>query len=432
MPGSLVVSARTALKQLAQRWRFLIGSAPYFTLEARTFHSISIGLVFLSACYVPYNTFAGMYIAAFSALSLSIIIFYEYYRSRFMNRPYRSVMFGLIGLVTFTVNYFANAGIEGSTDIIWPVYLLLLLIISPYRQHLVWVITYIIVFALVHVAEYLYPGLVSYPFHYGRGRLLDRITAFPLPVIATYIVVNRFRKAYDRERAMVEQHDAEKSKLLSILSHDLRTPFIQIRQYLDLLDDPDIPATDHAQMAQTLRQTNNQTMELLTNMLYWSRSQLNGAAVNLVPLPVAETLQNTIAITSALTTQKNILFQHDIDTGITVIADADMLQLVVRNLLQNAVKFTPQGGIIHIEATTHTDTCRISITDSGTGIAPEQMNRLFSGNITPAYGTAHEKGVGLGLLLCRDFIERQNGRIFAKSTLGNGAVFTVELPLALA
>lgn len=106
-----------------------------------------------------------------------------------------------------------------------------------------------------------------------------------------------------------------------------------------------------------------------------------------------------------------------------------MLQLVVRNLLQNAIKFTPKNGVIKINTDANGAFCQLQVSDSGTGIPAEQLASLFSGNTIPAYGTANEKGVGLGLILCREFMERQGGRISVQSTLGKGSVFTIELPL---
>lgn len=412
-----------------QRWRMFIGNASEFSLQARIFHSICLGIILLMLAYLPYNLFAGLYIAALSCLVFGSIFFYEYYRSRFLFHQHRSIAFGVSGLLILSLNYFANSGIQGSTDLIWPVYLLMLLTICPYKHMIPWVGIYLIVFGLVHVAENQYPDLVHYPFRAGNGQFTDRITAFPLPVIGMAIIIGLFRRNYDKERAIVAQRDKEKSTLLSILSHDLRTPFIQVQHYFELLNDNTLSQTDRTRMEQVVKHTNDQTLDLVTNLLYWSRSQLNGFNIHLTPLSLPATLENTIGIANGLSNAKGITFTIHINPGIRIMADADMLQLVVRNLLQNAIKFTSPGGMISVKAETINNSCRICVTDNGTGIKPERINNIFSG-AAPTFGTANEKGFGLGLQLCKEFMERQGGSIQVESTLGKGSQFTVNIPIA--
>ena len=112
-----------------------------------------------------------------------------------------------------------------------------------------------------------------------------------------------------------------------------------------------------------------------------------------------------------------------------MIADTDMLQLVVRNLVSNAIKFTPRGGIINIDAQLVQHECKITVSDNGKGIDPQQQEKIFSINTEPAFGTNNEKGVGLGLLLCKEFIERQGGRIGFESVFGKGSSFFIYIPL---
>lgn len=413
----------------ARRWLTLIGSPTEFKLEARIFHSISLGIPLLTLIYIPYNLFAGLYIAALSCVVFGGVFFYEYYRSRYLRRPHRSNLFGMAGLVILSVNYFANAGIQGSTDLIWPVYLVLLLTICPRNQIVRWVIIYIVVFGLDHVIEHQYPHLVQYPFSAGHGQFTDRITAFPLPVISMAIIVGLFRRNYDKERAAVAQRDAEKTRIFSILSHDLRTPFIQIQQYFELLQDHSLSETERTHLEQALKQTNQQTLDLVTNLLYWSRSQLDGFSIHPTELTLSDTLQNTLEIATSISHEKGISLTANIDPDVRVKADSDMLQLVVRNLLQNAIKFTGKGGKISVETATNHNRCSISVNDTGTGIKREQIDTIFSG-VAPSYGTANEKGVGLGLQLCKEFMERQGGSIQVESEVKKGSRFTVNIPLA--
>lgn len=439
------------IKKLSGTWNRLIGSSVVFPLEVRIFHSISIGLILLATIYVPYNFTEGLYVAAISAGLVAVFFYYQYYNSRFRNKTHSNVIFAVTGIIIFSINYFFNSGINGSTDLIWPSYLLLVLAISPYRQHLLWVGVYIVAFVLVHLIEYNYPWLVKHPFDLGRGMFVDRLTSFPMSVFATAIIIFFLRKSYDRERAAVEekaaiielrnkqivqqkdqleQSNAEKNKLLSIISHDMRAPYNHIRGYLQLLSEIEIGSEERLELEKDLLGTTNQTIEMLTNLLHWSRSQMEGVGADLAEGNLLTILSQTLEIEKGLATKKQIRLEYHIDDDITVVADANMLQLVVRNIVNNAIKFTSQGGSIDIRTQLMTGKCKLMVTDNGTGIDPGKKNTLFSMSSGSTFGTNNEKGVGLGLPLCKEFMELQGGHIDFESTPGKGSVFYIFIPLA--
>lgn len=436
-------------KKVSDLWSKLTGDPLTFSLESRIFHSISIGLIILTVFYIPYDFFAGLYVASLSAFLIGGFFFYQYYYSRFHGKEYSSTVFGLTGIFIFSFNYFYNSGINGSTDLIWPAYLLLVLSISPYRQHIRWVIIYLVSFLIVHVVEYYYPFLVKYPFTAGKEQFIDRVTVFPLPVIAIYIIIRFIRKNYDKEKIaaeekaiaieirneqillqknQLEQSNAEKNKLMSIISHDLRAPLINIQSYLQMLNENELNAQERPLLEKDLLTATNNTMEMLSNLLYWSKSQMEGAAVHLIKLNLLSTLKSTLETGKMLAAKKSISLNYEIDPDITVAADKDMLQLVVRNLINNAVKFTPDGGIISISAQVILNECKITVNDNGKGIEQDKKEKIFFATSDPTFGTNNEKGVGLGLLLCKEFIERQGGRIGFESTFGSGSSFFIFIP----
>jgi two-component system sensor histidine kinase/response regulator len=438
-------------KKINDFWLKLIGSPLVFSLESRIFHSISICLMLLSAFYCTYNFFAGLYIGSFSAFLLCAFFSYEYYHSRFNGRRHSNVLFGFAGVIVFSVNYFANSGISGSTDLIWPAYLLLVFAISPYRQHITWLLVYLICFLLVHAVAYYYPFLVKYPFTAGKGEFIDRVTVFPLPVITIYVVIKYIRRSYDKEKRAaeeraimveqrneqislqkieLEQSNAEKTKLMSIISHDLRAPLINIQSYLELLNENELTSEERPLLEKDLLNATNNTMQMLSNLLYWSKSQMEGSSVNLVAINLLSVLENTLEMEQMQAAKKNISLTYHIDNQLAVIADVDMLQLVVRNLVSNAIKFTPHGGIINIDAQPILNECKITVSDNGKGIAPDKQQQIFAVNADPAFGTNNERGVGLGLLLCKEFIERQGGRIGFESAFGHGSSFFIFIPLS--
>jgi two-component system sensor histidine kinase/response regulator len=437
------------LKKINDLWFRLIGDPSVFRLESRIFHSISVGVIILGLVYVPYNFFEGLYIGSVSAFILSAFFAYQYYNSRINGKAHSSVLFGLIGILIFSVNYFANSGIHGSTDLIWPAYLLLVFAISPQRQLIVWLIVYIICFLILHLVAYYYPLLVKYPFSEGKGELIDRISAFPLPVITIYVIMRYIRKSYDKERITVEekalaievrnqqiilqkdqleQSDAEKNKLMSIISHDMRAPLISIQNYLELLNENELDSRQRVIFEEELLKATNSTMDMLSNLLQWSRSQMEGPSVNLLTINLLSTITSTLEMGKTQATKKEITFGYHIDPLVMVIADTDMLQLVVRNLISNAIKFTQPGGIINVTSELVAHECKIIVADNGKGIDQQKQEKIFSINTEPGFGTNNEKGVGLGLLLCKEFIERQGGRIGFESVFGQGSSFFIFIP----
>lgn len=424
-------------------WADLTGSPKLFSLESRVFHSICIGLFVLDLVYIPYNLYAGLYIGSFSALIFGVLFFYQYYLSRYKAKPHSTTIFALTGLIIFGVNYFTNSGIHGSTDLIWPAYLLLVLAISPYHQHLKWLIVYVIAFLIIHLIEFYYPSLVQYPFKIGEGQFIDRVTAFPIPVFVVYIIIRFIRKSYDTERQaalektlavetskdQLEKTNSEKNKLMSIISHDLRSPLISIQSYLELLNQNQVDDADRPMLEKSLMQSTNGAVQMLSNFLHWSKSQMNGVSTNLVLINLSAVLQSTLEMENINAAKKHIVLNVNIPNQLMVFVDVDMLQLVVRNLISNAIKFTPTGGKIEVSAEQLASECKITISDNGKGISPEKQKEIFSVKAEPTYGTNNEKGVGLGLVLCKEFIEYQGGRIDFESNLNSGSSFFVFVQL---
>ncbi|OAQ38231.1 histidine kinase [Pedobacter psychrophilus] len=439
------------IEKINSLWIKLIGNQSEFHLENRIFHSISLSIICLAAIYIPYNFYAGLYISSLSALIVGFIYFYQYYNSRYLGKPHNDTLFALTGLFIFGVNYFSNAGINGSTDIIWPTYLLLLFAVSHYRHHINWLIIYIAFFLILHLIEFTYPNLVQNPFITKNAHFTDRITAIPLAILVIYISFNFIRRSYDKERKLVlektlllsksneqiliqnellEKSNADKSKLMSIISHDLRSPLMNIQSYLILLNEYEMDSKERNQIENTLLKSTENAIDMLSNILHWSKSQMEGPNAQPIPVNLKTVLLSTIEMGKIAAVKKEIIFNHKLCDEMNVIADVDMLQLVIRNLLVNAIKFTPKGGQVDIIAERSLNECKITVADNGVGIPKEKQRSIFSIQTKPAYGTNKEVGVGLGLALCKEYVDLQNGRIDFISDEATGTQFFVYLPIA--
>jgi two-component system CheB/CheR fusion protein len=231
----------------------------------------------------------------------------------------------------------------------------------------------------------------------------------------------------------LKELNATKDKFFSIIAHDLINPFSNILGFAELLNQKDesFNSTEREKITKRLFISAKNTFSLLENLLDWSRSQSDKIPFEPVRIDVAELTGEVTENMSPVAGYKNIRLRIAIEESTHVFADVNMLKAVLRNLISNAVKFSFPDSEIVISAEKLGEQAIISVCDCGTGIAPEKIEGLFSltGNQS-ADGTMHEKGTGLGLLLCREFVEKQGGWIRAESETGKGSRFIFTLPLA--
>lgn len=219
----------------------------------------------------------------------------------------------------------------------------------------------------------------------------------------------------------------EKDKFFSIIAHDLRNPFTAFMGYSEMMVEelPSMTMDQIKDIATNLRNTSTNLFGLLENLLEWSKAEqgmirVNPVSVSLLPL-ITESISKIIDSASA----KRISIDYFISDELNAYADTHIFQTVIRNLVSNAVKFTPEGGKIVIAAKEYQDSgVEISVTDSGIGMSPEMVQNLFrlDGQINRK-GTRGEPSTGLGLILCKGFIEKLGGRIWVESQEGSGSVF---------
>ncbi len=236
----------------------------------------------------------------------------------------------------------------------------------------------------------------------------------------------------EKTNAELEDLNKSKDRFFSIIAHDLRSPFNTIFGFAELLQQKKDTITNEKrnQYVSALYTSAKRVYILLENLLQWSRTQTSLISFeprNFLINSVVEEIYNLQEENLHL---KSIQFERRINEEVVVFADYEMIQVVLRNLLSNAIKFTPHGGNIILEMKKSEGWAAISIKDTGIGISDEIKNSLFKIDKTvTAEGTDGEKGTGLGLLLCKDFVEKNGGQIFVNSTYGEGAEFSFTLPL---
>ncbi len=237
-------------------------------------------------------------------------------------------------------------------------------------------------------------------------------------------------KSLKETRKYLLELNASKDKFFSIISHDLRSPFNSILGFAELLwkNTDDFNKPEIEKIAADIYKTGNETIDLLDNLLEWSRSQTGKLEIDPENFSLKEMVDDTIDLLNENAKRKSINVLNEVPVHVIIFADKNMTSTVMRNLLSNAIKFT-DGGNVRIEAKDLDNFVEVTITDTGVGIKQENIEKLFRLEVEfSTRGTANEKGTGLGLILCKEFIEKNNGEIYVESEEGKGTSFVFKLP----
>jgi len=226
--------------------------------------------------------------------------------------------------------------------------------------------------------------------------------------------------------------NAQKDKFFSIIAHDLRSPFNSIMGFSQLLVDQIIEKDYEGieQYARIMRQSAEHAINLLTNLLEWSRAQTGRIEFKPDYLELVNFIEKIIPVFENVALQKSITIKRSLPHESLVYADKHMISTVLRNLISNAIKFTRQGGEVIVSAQRVKNEAIVSVKDNGVGISKDQIDKLFridQSESTP--GTNNEQGTGLGLILCKEFVEKHGGRIGVESQEGKGSLFTFTIPV---
>ncbi|MEE1945031.1 histidine kinase N-terminal 7TM domain-containing protein [Pedobacter sp. KR3-3] len=227
----------------------------------------------------------------------------------------------------------------------------------------------------------------------------------------------------------LEKLNQLKDRIFSIIAHDLRGPLVNLSEVLKMIANDQITREEFKSISPTLSKDIIYTTDLLENILHWSRSQLKGFGIKKEFFNLRNLIINEINYHLPAATTKKIKIIHDVFPGEMVYADILMIQIVMRNILNNAIKFCHENCEIHITAVYQRNgTMLVCIQDNGVGIPAHVLERLFKNENITTRGTFNEKGTGIGLMVCKDFMIRNDGDITVSSQEGQGAKFCLSLP----
>ena len=222
--------------------------------------------------------------------------------------------------------------------------------------------------------------------------------------------------------------------MFSIVAHDLRSPFVTLLGFSELLvqEIDDMEKGEVKKFSQNIHSSAKRVYHLLENLLQWSKIQTDRMQFNPEKLPLNKLVADIFILFDGNAIIKGVKLSSNIESDVFIFADRNMLETIIRNLISNAIKFTKSGGIVSVESKKIKDFSEISVEDSGVGIPDENITRVFSiDNFVSTPDTENRKGSGLGLILAKEFVEKNGGKLFVESEVGKGTTIKFTLPNAV-
>jgi len=253
-------------------------------------------------------------------------------------------------------------------------------------------------------------------------------------ILVVAVDITKYKEAVtvlEESEEKLRQLNATKDKFFSIVAHDLKNPFNAIMGFSNLLSEAydNFDEKQRKTFIRNISDATENTYKLLQNLLEWSRTQTQSIEYKPDAIDLNEIINNNISVLKSSATNKDITVTLKVPSNTTAFADENMTRTVIRNLLSNAIKFTRPGGKIEISASETGNYIEVCIADNGVGISKENQKKLFKiDKQFKSYGTSNEQGSGLGLILCKEFVEKNGGKIWVESKYGVGSKFKFTLP----
>ena len=398
----------------------LVGDEEDFHLREILFHKTCFIIALLLNVALVNTVILSFWDISLIILTAELVLIVAFWLSRFMNRYLLGWWIVIIFSYCFIiVNFFLDGGVEGPTLILS--YFSLVFLSATTRSSLQWI------WALVH--SIVFSSLILYVFYIDSSwviayeseeiRVIDQILSFIMGAFFISVLFSMVRGAYEKQKEKaIQQHkkilnnekellEANKNltRILSILAHDVRNPLASIEGYLQLNEVDELSPELRASLNHDLLKLVKGTSYMLDDMLHWSKGQMHGHHAAISEQMLGPWLRPTLEHMEALAKAKNIRLVSNYKSTDRAFLDPNMTTVILRNIIQNAIKFSPPSTEIALSVFISDNNLIIEISDEGIGISEAQMERLFTINSESKIGTKEEQGSGLGLILCSRSLE---------------------------
>ncbi|MDO9512807.1 MAG: hybrid sensor histidine kinase/response regulator [Bacteroidales bacterium] len=247
--------------------------------------------------------------------------------------------------------------------------------------------------------------------------------------VKAHLLIRSQQQELEETNSRLREALGTKDRLFSIIAHDLQGPLSNLQNVLTLLTQMDLTEAQHNDFLNEALDTAGNTQTLLRNLLFWAKSQRDEIDFKPHNIFIAIIVDDNIKLLNSLAREKNISISSCIPPDLVCFADENMLSIIIRNIISNAIKFSNHKCKIRVDFTNTESELVIHIIDQGVGIPSNKVSELFNAATHfSTHGTSYEKGTGLGLLICREFIEKHRGRIWVESKDGEGSTFSFSIP----
>lgn len=419
-----------------------------YSLEHRLFISaVVIGLLTSIIGTIVNYFLSNSLMAMIIPSSLTVLLFLAYVKIRF-TKNYQSLAFILVVVAEIAIGvlWIFNGGLDGSNEFFGFLILMLGIVSVPKKYSFLVLAFFLIIFTSVYIFEYLEPNSIV-RFDSVSARWFDSLITLFFTGSFIYLLMNFMHRNYTKEHlksiekekkvkqlyAKVVDLNATKDKFFQIIAHDLKNPIFNLYTVSKILKEnhKEFSEEELKNYLELSEESSKNLYDLLDNLLVWAKSQQGLLPIVHEEVMIAHILKSNIDLLALQAKNKNISLFSDYKGEAAVFVDKNMVYTVIRNLISNAIKFTPSGGTVEIIVNDDYSPALLMLTvkDSGVGIPEEKLTKLFEpGRNSTTLGTNNETGTGLGLILCKDFIEKQGGIIWAESETGRGSSFKLTLP----
>ncbi|MDP9230611.1 MAG: HAMP domain-containing histidine kinase [Bacteroidota bacterium] len=299
--------------------------------------------------------------------------------------------------------------------------------------------------ATAHLGFYLFNQALAIIFiFYGLYLIKKENTGYQFNILAKSRILHKKnleiqqqKKEIVEKARLLEKQTTEltelnslKNKLFSVIAHDLKTPMYALRNLFSDMKQQDLPGEEIKTMIPDVLNDLNYTTGLMENLLQWAKSQMQISSIKPQLLEISKMTEDVLQLLRLQANAKNIYMESKVNSPVYVMADRDMINLVLRNLLSNAIKFTNQQGYIEIGIKKMSAFVEVYVHDNGTGMSAETLRKIEKKDYFTTNGTESESGTGLGLMLCREFVIKNGGQMNIRSKVGEGSIFSFTLPRA--
>ncbi|WP_236252765.1 sensor histidine kinase KdpD [Echinicola sp. 20G] len=427
-----------------QLWQKLTLSDQEQELESRIFNAVAIITIIYLKSMVIFNYVLSQYLLSALLFITSIIIlgFYLAGRSR-KNYQWGIKVLAALSYPILALNFYLNDGIQGPTPYIFLMVHIIVLTLSERKTFWFWTIYNIVFFITLYFIHNFYPDLIANNYSSPEIKFLDQSLSYMACAIGMMAIISALKWNYQKQKIKNElksvaltkanlnlhQNNEQKNKIIALISHDLKNPLLSITKILEMIKEGELSDEETKSIQEDLFIMASNTQKMAESILDWATVELKNTEPNYKRVNIKKKSEEVLNIYHNLAKQKGITLNTVFLGSIIITTDIDRLLLIIRNLLQNAIKFTPTEGKIDFSFNHKEHEIIIEVSDTGVGIPEHKLNSIFDMDFQSTEGTQTEKGTGFGLFICNENAKKIKGELNVQSEVGKGTTFTLSLPV---